>query len=137
MLDFKENPFVTMRIRNHCGSLVDALKTEQSIPRTVYSLLAVLNEDLKEWVNFTITEAHLSLGPVCYDERIGWHSRLIIIDGWGPWGHLDDSPDVPEFDLDRYTAIIAIDALGLVESATLACAKQNTFSIKTKGTENV
>jgi hypothetical protein len=101
MLEFKENQFVMMRIRNHSGSLDSALKTEQSIPRTVHSLLAVLNEDLKEWVNFTITEAHLILGPVRYDDRIGWHSRLVIIDGWGPWGYLDDNPDVPEYGICR------------------------------------
>ena len=79
MEDFNENPFTTMRIRNHCGSLVDALATEQVIPRSISELLSVLNNDLKEWVDFRITEDHLSLGDVVYDTRIDQYSRLVVV----------------------------------------------------------
>lgn len=118
MLNFKENPWVQMRIRNHCGSLADALKTEQSIPRTVHSLLAELNDDLKDWVGFKITEADVSLRAVCYDDRIDCYSRLIVIEGWGPWGWLDDRPDVPDFDVDSYTAVGAVDGVDVTGRLT-------------------
>ena len=56
MEDFIENPFVNMQVRSHCGSLADSLNKTQLIPRTMSALLDLLNEDLKEWIDFKITE---------------------------------------------------------------------------------
>lgn len=109
MEDFIENPFVNMQIRNHNGSLVDALNTQQSIPRCMASLLEVLNHDLKEWVDFQITENEITLGEVLYDPRCDWYTRLVVVEGWGPWGYLDDRPEDRQLAATRPVLIIPTD----------------------------
>ena len=59
MEDFIENPFVNMHIRNHSGSLVDALNTQQSIPRSMAALLEVLNHDLNSFSIRSLTQENV------------------------------------------------------------------------------
>lgn len=79
-----------MKVRQHRGSLVDSLKTVKQIPATKSDLVDHINKVLDFPVKFgpgAITIVHQG-----QDERIGWDSHLIIVDGWGVFGHCDEMP---------------------------------------------
>lgn len=76
-----------MRVRQHRGTLVESLKTVQQIPATKMDLTNHINKTLDSPVKFgpgSITLVYQGL-----DERIGWKSYLIIVDGLGVFGYCD------------------------------------------------
>lgn len=91
MSEFMENPAVKMRIRPHRGSLDKSLAEVEEIPKTMEAILGVLNKALADWVG-EITADRITLSEVKYDSRIDWHYRWVVIQGFGPWGMIDDRP---------------------------------------------
>lgn len=79
-----------MRVRQHRGTLEQSLKTVKQIPATKDDLADHINEVLDLPVKFgpgSITIVHQG-----DDERIGWDSHLIVVEGLGVFGYCDQEP---------------------------------------------
>lgn len=79
-----------MRVREHRGTLIESLKTVRQIPAT--------KEDLADHIN-SIMNFPVKFGPGSItivkqgvDDRIGWDSHLIVVEGLGVFGYCDQEP---------------------------------------------
>jgi hypothetical protein len=82
-----------MKVRTHRGSLDDSMETVAEIPATLDALIEHMH------ASFGPLRGNAGLPPVtrgtvhvkyyCRDERIGWDTYMVTIDGWGAWGFTD------------------------------------------------
>lgn len=73
--------------REHRGSLHDSMATAKPCA-TRAELLARVRESLEPYAREVPDEA-LHVEPYRFDERIGWDTYLVTIDGYGVWGMTD------------------------------------------------
>lgn len=79
-----------MRVRQHRGTLAESLKTVKQIPPT--------KDDLADHIN-TVLDFPVKFGPGSLsiidqgvDDRIGWNSYLVMVEGLGVFGYCDEDP---------------------------------------------
>lgn len=77
-----------MRVRQHRGSLVESLKTVKQIPATKEALADHINMVMDFPVKFG--PGSIRLVDQGMDDRIGWNSYLIMVDGLGVFGYCDE-----------------------------------------------
>ena len=79
-----------MKIREHHGSLSRSMKTIAEIDPTASAVAAHVME---AWKNFApmITSDMVSIEKygTGFDERIGWDTHIVFIEGIGPFGFTD------------------------------------------------
>lgn len=74
-----------MLVREHRGNLADSMQTVKEI-----SGLTQLLELIQGGLGLKDIEAdRVHVEPYVFDERIGWDTHLILIDGYGAWGMAD------------------------------------------------
>lgn len=79
-----------MRVRQHRGTLIDSLKTVIQIPATKEDLIDHINNVMNLPVKFGTGSIRIvNQGK---DDRIGWDSHLIVVEGLGVFGYCDQKP---------------------------------------------
>lgn len=76
-----------MKLREHRGSLVDSMATVIEIEPTQAALDAHIAKTLAPF-GF-VPKKPAVLDRFTYDERIGWNSYLVFIEGYGVFGFTD------------------------------------------------
>jgi len=76
-----------MKVREHRGSLDDSMATVREVKDRA-ELLGIIQEQLKPF-EVSVTHEQIHVEPYCRDERTGWDTWLITIDGYGVWGMAD------------------------------------------------
>lgn len=75
--------------RRHRGGLAESMATVQPVASRA-ELVALVQRDLGEW-GVAVDPAAVHVEPYVYDDRIGWDTHLVTIDGYGVWGMTDGS----------------------------------------------
>lgn len=88
---FKEDRSIKMLIRPHCGGLADSMAGVEEIPKTLEAIVEVINRRLGR-AGVVVTKDQIGLSKVCYDPRVNWYYRWVIVEGYGVWGLIDDRP---------------------------------------------
>ena len=87
---FKEDATASMQIRLHRGGFAESMNTVAVIPKTKAAVMDFINKDLRGW-GFTVTsDTDISIQFYAKDERNGWDTFIIAIQGFGVWGFLDN-----------------------------------------------
>lgn len=92
-------PAPDMRFRPHRGGFQEALRDMVEIPATAAALRAHLIETYILQENFQCADqvavGEMFLKDQGHDLREGWSapSYLVVVDGYGPCGHVDALPD--------------------------------------------
>lgn len=63
------------------------METVVDIDPTIESLYEVVSWDLNEWIKFS--PGDMKVTPYCYDDRTGWDTYIVTINGWGVCGFTD------------------------------------------------
>jgi len=77
-----------MKVREHRGGLAEAMGTMVEIEPTMSALLQSMRESFKGWP-INVTEENVHVEPYGFDDRIGWDTYIITIDGYGVYGFSD------------------------------------------------
>lgn len=76
------------KVREHRGGLAESMKTVREVQDRA-ELLAIIQEQLRPF-HVDVKPEQLRVEPYGgIDERIGWDTYLITIDGYGVWGMAD------------------------------------------------
>lgn len=79
-----------MKIREHRGSLEGSLRTAKDIEPTKAALVECITESLKGYaVNASADSVHIEKYGKGIDDRCGWDTHIVTIDGWGVFGMTD------------------------------------------------
>lgn len=76
-----------MKVREHRGHLGDSMATVREV-KNRDELLGIIQEQLRPF-GVDVKPAQLHVEPYMYDDRIGWNTHIITIDGYGVWGMAD------------------------------------------------
>jgi len=88
-----------MKLRQHRGSLADSMDTVVEIPATLDALVEHIRQefsifpDMEGRVTVETVHVHKSV----FDERIGWDTHTVTVDGYGVYG-MTDGPVSVSFD---------------------------------------
>lgn len=77
-----------MKLRKHRGSLADSMGTVVEISPTYSALLDEIRKSMPS-TNVEITEGTVKVNPYGFDDRIGWDSHIVTVDGYGVHGFTD------------------------------------------------
>lgn len=78
-----------MKIREHKGLLADSMETIRDIEPTFESLIECIKKSFESWPSFSFLPEQIKIEPYCFDERIGWNTYIVTIDGYGVFGFTD------------------------------------------------
>ena len=80
-----------MKIREHRGLLADSMETVREIEPTKEALFKLIKESFKNWPTMLkIEEKDIHIKPYHgFDDRIGWDTYRVTIDGYGVFGFTD------------------------------------------------
>lgn len=78
-----------MRVREHRGLLCDSLNTAREIAPTQAAVTAWIAELLKSFPDLLVREDLVHVEPYGWDERIGWDTHIVLLDGYGVFGFTD------------------------------------------------
>lgn len=76
-----------VQFREHRGALADSLATARPIKDR-----AALIEDVRAALapfGLLATDAAVTVRPYCFDERTGWDTHIVSLDGYGVLGFTD------------------------------------------------
>ena len=76
------------RYRDHKGCLYESLETTQEFADKD-ALLEYLQKTLTQWCKSDLDIKNVAIKPYGFDERIGWHSHIVYLKGWGVLGFTD------------------------------------------------
>jgi hypothetical protein len=76
-----------MKVREHRGNLADSMRTVREVSGRE-ELLAFIRATLAPF-GALVEPEHVKVEPYGRDERIGWNTHLIWIEGYGVWGMAD------------------------------------------------
>jgi len=76
---------VTVKLREHRGSLADSLATTIEIDPTIDALLLAIRNALAPY-DVTVEAGMVKVSPYGFDERIGWNAHIVTVDGYGVFG---------------------------------------------------
>ena len=79
-----------MKFREQRGSLTDSMKTAVDLPDYA-ALIAHLRKLVPPWSMLPISAATVHIKPYGYDERIGWDTHIVTLDGYGVLGFTDSA----------------------------------------------
>jgi hypothetical protein len=76
-----------MKIRQHRALLTDSMQTVKEIPPT----LRALRKHIKKCFNGLpdIKNSKITVTPYGFDQRIGWNTHIVTIEGYGVFGMTD------------------------------------------------
>lgn len=75
------------KIRQHRGSLSDSMETVRKVEDRA-ELVRVVQDSLRPF-GVDVAADQISVTPYAKDERIGWDTHLIQVEGYGVWGMAD------------------------------------------------
>lgn len=76
-----------MKVREHRGSLADSMRTVREVAGRE-ELFKLIRETLAPFGELVEPE-QIKIEPYGRDERIGWDTYLISVQGYGVWGMAD------------------------------------------------
>ena len=76
-----------MKIREHRGLLVNAMKTVKEV-NSRSELINIIQESLSPY-GVSVTSDDIKIKFYGGDDRIGWDTHIITIKGYGVWGFSD------------------------------------------------
>ena len=78
-----------MRFREHRGSLADSMETTVNVADHS-ALLDHIRKLAQAWPTFPpVTPETVHIKPYGWDERIGWDTHIVTLDGYGVLGYTD------------------------------------------------
>jgi hypothetical protein len=75
------------KVREHRGGLAESMQTVREVKDRA-ELLAIIQEEARRF-QLDVKPEQLHVEPYGRDDRIGWDTYLITIDGYGVWGMAD------------------------------------------------
>ncbi len=82
-------------VREHRGGLADSMATVQAVRDMAHLVVIIARTLVPDGVAVRWEQVHVE--PYVYDDRIGWNTHLITIDGHGVWGMANGPiPGMPE-----------------------------------------
>ena len=79
-----------MKIREHRGLLSDSMETVREIEPNKEGIFNCIKESFKNWPTMSdIKENEIHIDRYGYDDRIGWDTYIVTIDGYGVFGFAD------------------------------------------------
>lgn len=76
------------RYRDHKGGLAESLETTQEFTDKD-ALLEYLQKTLDQFCKTGLDLREIKIEPYGFDERIGWDSHIVHLEGWGVFGFTD------------------------------------------------
>lgn len=76
-----------MKVREHRGLLTESMATLREV-KNRQELLDIVRKQLAPF-GVEVEPKQLHVEPYMYDDRIGWETHIITIDGYGVWGMAD------------------------------------------------
>lgn len=79
--------------RPHRGGLSESMREVRTI-KTFPELVRAMRAEVERWypIDELPTEENTKLEPYGYDDRIGWQTYLVTVNGYA-WGYTDGVPD--------------------------------------------
>lgn len=78
-----------MKYRPHKGSLDESMSMVQEFSG-INELLSIIKHELDTFDHkLTISESSVKIEPYTPDERIGWNTHIVTLDGYGVIGFTD------------------------------------------------
>ena len=80
-----------MKIREHRGSLLEAMETVSEIEPTKMALVEFIRKAFSHWPGYQLAnlEGRVKVEKYRYDERIKWDTHIVTIEGYGVFGFTD------------------------------------------------
>jgi hypothetical protein len=78
-----------MKLRRHRGGYEESMETTIEIEPTKTALLKAIQDSALIGLPTDLTEDHLSVSQAGMDQRNGWDTYLVTIEGWGVYGYTD------------------------------------------------
>ena len=77
-----------MKLRQHRGGLSDSMATVIEIAPNRACLAAAINGELAEF-GISVQESAVHVDAYRRDDRIGWDTHIVTVDGYGMYGFTD------------------------------------------------
>ena len=78
-----------MKFRDHRGSLTESMATVIDIPPTLEALKIIINTELGKYGVPEISDEMITVESYGFDNRIGWDTHIVIVNGYGVYGYID------------------------------------------------
>ena len=77
-----------MKLREHRGGLAESMATVVEIEPTLGAVVARVRQVLAPW-GVKIKKREVKVAPYCFDDRIGWDTHVVTVEGYGVFGFTD------------------------------------------------